>query len=825
MIIKSKQKLSILVTDREGRFPVLPLRTGVLFPGTIFTIQVGRPENLKLIEHCHSKKKEFIASYSPTRRQTDGESPPIHQVGVTAVIRDIKKGPGNSDLVTIEGIKRVVISEVIKRDPFILASASHLQSPKKVAKNIKTKMNAVVSTVKEITHLDSTYSPEHLYTIKMNQDNPSVLADMTASSFHFPLPAKQKILERVNLDLRFERLLYYLNAELNRVATIRNVNSKVQKVLEEEQQKHFLKQQLYEIRKLLGEDFAEEKEAARIRNIIKHSYNLPADVVTLGMIEADRLSHLSTASAEYGVTKNYLEWLLALPWGKCKPEDYEISDVEKILSSEYYGPVNLKEQLLQRLSVRKLLGGVNEGPTLCLIGAHGTGKAAIAKAIAKALGKEFVRVSVGGISESTEIKGAPRTFLGAMPGKIIQTLRDAGTCDPVMLIEDIDYFNIDNDSSVNMALLEAVDTRRNAHFLDSYIGVPFDLSKVVFICSVRSYEEIPEQFIPRFEIIELPGYIAKEKIVITKRYIVPKLLKKHSINKSELKFSDKILSGIINNYTMEAGLLGLSQQLEKICRKVVLEKVTNKKKSWNLNEKSLEKYLGPPIYIPEKAEKTSEIGIAAGLAWTGAGGDLMFIEGLKMKGEGQIFSTGSLGEVMKESIQAAHSYIRSKSDVLGIDFSDFNDFDIHIHFPSGAIPKDGPSAGVTVCLVIASVMAERTIRNDIAMTGEVTLRGKVLPVGGIKEKISAAYRAGIYHVALPKGNQKDIKELPKEILRKTKLTYLERVDELFKLCLCDYAPSPYTLEKILLEEMEKVRKKKLTPKKNKSKAAKSKSKK
>ncbi|UCE23219.1 MAG: endopeptidase La [Candidatus Zixiibacteriota bacterium] len=824
MIIGSKERLPILASDREEKFPVLPLRTGVLFPGMMLTIQVGRHDNLLLIEQSKSGKKQFIASYSPPR-YSESEPAPIHQVGVLAVVRDIRPGPGNSEIVTIEGIKRIVISKIVQTKPYIVAAANYLQPHDKASRNVQVKMDEVMSVVKEITGLDPTYSPEQLNVLKMNRDEHSLAADMVASTYHFPLEAKQDLLETVNLELRFERLLNYLNAELSRVVTAHNINANVQKNIEEEQKRHFLRQQLHEIRKLLGEDFAEEKEAARIRNIIKNTPNMPPEVVARGTIEADRLSQLSTASAEYGVTKNYLDWLLALPWGKCKPEDYSMSEVEKVLSTEYYGPVSLKEQILQRLSVRKLLGGVNEGPTLCLIGAHGTGIAAIAKAIAKAMGKEFIRISVGGISEVSEIKGMPRTFLGAMPGKIIRALRDAGTCDPVMLIEDIDYFNIENDSSVNMALLEAIDNRVNSRFLDNYIGVPFDLSKVVFICSVRSYEEIPEQFIPRFEIIELPGYIEKEKIVITKRYIIPKLLKKHGITKTELKFTDRILARIINHYTMEAGLLGLSQQLEKICRKVALEKVSKRRKSWSMTERNLETYLGPPVYIPEKAEIQPEIGIAAGLAWTGAGGDLMFIEGLKMKGEGQIFTTGSLGEVMKESIQAAYSYVRSKADMLGIDFGDFSDFDVHIHFPSGAIPKDGPSAGVTVCLVIASVMAERPIRNDIAMTGEITLRGKVLSVGGIKEKVSAAFRAGIYNVAIPKENQKDLKDLPKEILRKTKFTLIERVDDLFELCLLDFTPSSYTLEKIFQEEIKKAKKKKPRATKSKTKAAKPKSKK
>lgn len=823
MIINAKKKLSLEISDKVEIRPVLPLQTGILFPGTMITIQIGRPENLKLINDCKTGK-EFVTSYSPHRRDND-DSAPVHQIGVIAVVRDIRPGMGNSKMVTIEGIRRVALTEIVKDEPYIKAQIHNIQLSKKVSRDLKSKIKEVVATVEELTSLDPTITPEHLKVLKLSIDDPSLLADTAASTFNIPLDAQQELLETININQRFELLLKHLNAELNRAATVHSINANVEKNIEEEQKRHYLRQQLHEIKKLLGEDFSEEKETARLKKTIREMNNLPQEVATRAKIEADRLSQLSTASAEYGVTKNYLDWLLSLPWNKSKPEDYDLEYVEKILTSEYYGPKNLKDQILQRLSVRKHLGGINEGPTLCLIGAPGTGKAAIAKAVAKAMGKDFVRISVGGVADVQELKGTPRTFLGAMPGKIIRSIRDAGTCDPVVLIEDIDYFNIENDSSVNMALLEVFDNRLNSRFLDNYIGIPFDLSKIIFICAVRSYEDIPEQFLPRFEIIELPGYIEKEKITITKRYIIPKMLKKHGLSKTELKFTDKLLSKIINNYTQEAGLLGLSQQIEKICRKVVLEKATKKKSKWAMTEKSLESYLGSAIFIPEKAEKTSEIGIAAGLAWTGAGGDLMFIEGLKMKGDGGIITTGSLGEVMRESIQAAHSYVRSKADTLGIDFSDFNDFDIHIHFPSGAIPKDGPSAGVTVCLVLASVMAERPIRNDIAMTGEVTLRGKVLPVGGIKEKVSAAYRAGIYHVALPKENAKDLKDLPKEILRKTKLTYLDRVDELFELCLLDFTPSSFTLEKILAEEMQKAKKKKTRAVKPKKKAAKAKKKK
>ena len=806
MIIRSKDKLPILASDQEQTFPVLPLRTDVLFPGIMITLQIGRPATLSLIRECRDKQQEFVATFTLSRRAENGIGS-MHEVGVLAAVRDVKSGPGNSLMVTIEGIRRVAITEIVATTPYLRASASFLQAPAAVDKKIGAKIRQVLSVVDEITHLDPSYPPEQLYVLKMNQKDPSLLADRVASVFHFPLSAKQELLEAVNLSQRFERLLELLNSELNRAATDHNIDRNVRRAMEEEERRRYLRQQLHEIRRQLGEDFSDERVPKAIRQQIKNATNLPAEVVARATIEVDRLSQLSPASAEYGVTKNYLNWLLSLPWGKTTPEDYRMPEVAKVLSTQYYGPTSLKEQVMQRLSVRKLLGGVNEGPTLCLIGAPGTGKASLAKAIARALGKEFIRTSVGGIQDVSEIKGSTRNFLGAMPGKIIRTLRDAGSADPVVLIEDIDYFNMDNDSSVNTALLEVIDSRWNNRFLDFYLGVPFDLSKVIFICSVRSFEEIPEQFIPRLDILELPGYIEKEKIVISKKYIIPKLLKKHGLLKSEVKFHNKALTRIISSYTMEAGLLVFSQQIEKICRKIALEKSEKPRKSWTITESNLENYLGSPVFIPEKAETQPEIGIATGLAWTGAGGDLMFIEGLKMKGDGQITTTGSLGEVMRESIQAAHSYVRSKADILGIDFSDFNEFDIHIHFPSGAIPKDGPSAGVTVCLVIASLMAERRIRNDTAMTGEVTLRGRVLPVGGIKEKISAAYRAGIYRVALPKANQKDLKDLPKEIHRKTTFHFIERVDEIFEKCLLEFTPSAYTLEKIFAEEIEKAKRK------------------
>ncbi|HOP07195.1 MAG TPA: endopeptidase La [candidate division Zixibacteria bacterium] len=802
-IIQSEFRLPRLAVDKSAQFPVLRLQTAVLFPETLLTIRVRRKESLQLLDDCAGANRRFVATYSP---ETSGSETvrKFYQVGQFARVRDSRDSRGGSRLITIEGLGRAAIDEIVSSRPYLVATASELQQPRESQKLIRSHVAAIMSMVGDIIAVDPTYSLELLHGLRVYRDHPSHLADQVAASMHFSLEDKQGLLEACELRLRFERLIGCLSAELDRLTSLR-VSSFSGPTSSKPKQAAPLTESIETDASKSDGDIP--GEIARIKQFAHEAEHIPPEVKARVTIEVDRIRRLSPASAEYGLTKNYLDWLMSLPWGRVLGENYEIAEVEKQLNAEYFGPRTIRDQVLQRLAVRRLLSGTDESPVLCLVGAPGTGKASLAKIIAKGMGKELIRLSVGGVTDISEIKGTPRTFLGAMPGKMIRALKDAKSLDPVVLIEDVDYFNVDNDAAVNQSLLEVVDYRYNSRYLDEYIGLPIDLSKVLFICSVRSFEEIPEQFVPRFELLEIPGYIEREKTAIAKRHLIPKLLKKHGILKSEFRVADKTISRIINSYTQESGLLGLSQQMEKICRRVALEKVEHRRKTWTVSEDKLETYLGPAMFVPEKAGVLPEIGLATGLAWTGSGGDLMFIEGLKMKGEGRITTTGSLGEVMRESIQAAHSYVRSKADMLGIDSQDFNEFDIHIHFPSGAIPKDGPSAGVTVCLVVASIMSERPIRNDIAMTGEVTLRGRVLPVGGIKEKVSAAFRTGIHHVAMPKENAKDIKELPREVLRKTKFTFIERVDELFELCLMDFTPSSFTLEKIFAEEIAKAKKK------------------
>jgi ATP-dependent Lon protease len=809
MIIKSRYHIPLAATDGEPILPIIPAKTVILFPGETISLQVGRPASLSLVNDYVGTDKLTVFCFLP-KGDSGSDDFDLYQVGCAAKIITSKDGPSGSKIATFEGIRRVALKSVSQTTPYLMARVGFAEERSGPASEIKNYSNEIVSLIEQITRIDPTYSDELAYVMKFNLGAPGHFADKVAASFHLPLDSKQELLEIFQINLRLKRLLDFLKMELDRAALSFEIKKNVEEKSAAEQRRFYLRQQLYEIKRQLGDEFIEDKISLQLKNDIKKNRLLPPEVRERALIEVDRLAHISTASAEYGATKLYLDWLLSVPWNVYSREELSLRQIEEDIDAEYYGSIQIKRQILERIAVRKLSGGIHEGSVLCLAGVPGTGKASLARAIAKALKKKFFRISVGGMTDISDIKGSARNFLGAAPGIIIRALRDAGACDPVIFIEDLEYFIEDANSALPMSLLEAIDPRLNSRFLDNYIGLPIDLGRAMFICAVKSIEGVPEMLSHRFEILELPGYIEKEKILIARKHIIPSETKKHGLSKRDISFSEKGLRKIIRSYTLEAGLLNFRRQIERICRHVALEKAGRVRKIWTVNEKTVENFLGTPQYISEIPEKEPEIGVAVGLAWTGSGGELMIIEGLKMKGSGQVITTGSLGEVMKESIQAAHSYVRSKADILGIDHNDFDNFDIHIHFPSGAIPKDGPSAGVTVSLVIASVMAERPIRHDIAMTGEVTLRGKVLPVGGIKEKISAAYRGGIPKVFIPRENKKDLKDLPVDILKKTKFIFIDAVDDLFERALLDFIPSNYTLEKIFAQEIEKVKNRKLS---------------
>ncbi len=786
--------------------PILPGKTLILFPGETITLQVGRQESLALIKENTGRNRLIGVTYSPSGGG-DRVEEELCQIGTSARIISAVEGPGGSKIVTVEGIRRIALKSIQRKKPYLTAKIAFLDEKVAVTEQTAKISEEIISAVEQITEVAPPYSKELPYVMKLNLENPGRLADKIAATFHFPINSKQEVLETFNLEDRLEKVLKLLNDELERITISYEIRQTVKEKNLEDRRRNFLRQQLYEIKRQLGEDNLEDRVVQKLRYEVANNKLLPYTVKERANIEIERLAHLSTASAEYGATKLYLDWLLNIPWNVGTSEDYDLKEVEADINRHYYGSPRITRRILEKLAIRKLKKGVSEGSVLCLAGSPGTGKASLTRAIANALGKKFIRISAGGLIDLSDIKGTARTFLGAMPGIFIRTIKDAGVCDPVVFIEDIECFSEDSNSALPMAMLEAIDPKYNSAFLDNYIGVSIDLSRAIFVCGVRGMEDIPDSLNHRFEIIDLPGYIEKEKILIARKHIIPDQLKRHGLAKRDMSVTIGGLKKIIRNYTMEAGLLEFTHQIERLSRHVAREKVLHARRKWNFSERNLEDVLGTPQYIPEVPDKRPEIGVCIGLAWTGSGGELMIIEGLKMKGSGEVITTGSLGDVMKESIQAAHSYVRSKADILGIDHSDFNDFDIHIHFPSGAIPKDGPSAGSTVTLVIASVMSERPIRNDIAMTGEVTLRGKVMPVGGIKEKISAAYRAGIRTVLIPRENKKDLKDLPQDINQKTKFIFIESVDEVLEKGLLDFQPSSYTLEKIFQSEIDKVKKK------------------
>lgn len=819
MIIKSRKKLPLQTSVSEIIRPVLPLRSAVIFPGEIHTMQMSRKENLELLRAAAKGDNLVVLSFSPHNIPVSG-SPQLSQVSVLAKVQSVKPALANSKMVTIEGLRRIALMGIITTVPFLEARVAEIKEDTGVGAGLEKYLSEITRLISDLVRLDSRYSSELIYNLDMNRPSPSAFGDRVGAMIHFQLSDKQEIITAVDTADRLDILIRLLRDEIGKLSLSSQIHTRVTESLERKKREGFLRQQLMEIRRELGEEFIEEDLAKSYQNKIRENKALPAEVSRRLLFEADRLGHLSSSSAEYGSTRNYIDLLLSLPWDGRTPEPFDMVKVEEVINSGYYGLSHVKEQVLEYLSMRQLSREVRELPILCLAGAVGTGKASLVKAIAKATNRRLARINGTSLIMVEDIKGSHRNEIGAGPGQLLRAIQRAGSFDLVVYLEDLEYVVESEDTNALLALLEAVDPRQNNNFVDNFAGIPLDFSRILFVLGITNIEDFPEPFAHRLELVEMPGYIEREKIVITKRHILPKLYKRHGLTRAELKFTDKGLAKIIQEYTMEAGLISLQQQLEKIFRRITRRKAACEECKYVIGERNVSGFLGTAQFIPEKAMSKPEIGVANGLAWTGAGGDLMLIEGLKMRGTGQVITTGSLGDVMKESIQAAHSFVRARADFLGIDHNDFVNFDIHIHFPMGAIPKDGPSAGVTVSLVVASVMAERPIRNDIAMTGEVTLRGRVLPVSGIKEKVSAAYRAGIHTIILPRENEKDIKDIPREIVRKTNFIFIESVDGLFEQGLLDFTPSAYTLEKLFAEEIEKAKKRSRARSKTRAKARK-----
>ncbi len=754
--------------------PVLPLRNTVVFPQQIIPISVGRDKSIKLIEDVASEDKLIVLI-----AQKDGkvENPGIKDLyswGTLATIMKVFRMPDGTQSVMVQGLDRVKIVKYAQEEPYFKALVQLQKEHKAGGVDIEALVGNIRSLFQKIVGLAPYLTPEHVMLVT-NTDSPGRLADIITWNLNVATNEKQEILELVDLKERLEKLTYILNKELQILELGSKIQSEVQGEISKTQREYYLREQLKAIKKELGEDDDERTvEINELKKKIKKA-DLPKEALDIAEKELNRLSKMPPSAAEYTVSRTYLDWLIEAPWTKTTEDNLDIESAQQVLDEDHYDLEKVKKRILEYLAVRKLKKNM-KGPILCFVGPPGVGKTSLGKSIARALGRKFIRISLGGVHDEAEIRGHRRTYIGALPGRIIQGLKKVGSKNPVFMLDEIDKVGTDFRGDPSSALLEVLDPEQNNTFSDHYLEVPFDLSQVMFIATANIVDPIIPALKDRMEMIELPGYTEDDKLNISQKYLIPKQKQEHGLKDEQIHFEESAIKAIINSYTREAGVRNLEREIASVCRGVAREVVEGKDGLAKIKDESLHAYLGPEKYFYDVAERTSRPGVATGLAWTPAGGDILFVEASKMPGKGKLTLTGSLGDIMKESATAALSYIRANAKNLKIEDDLFMNHDIHIHVPAGAIPKDGPSAGVTLFTSLMSLFTERLVKNNVAMTGEITLRGLVLPVGGIKEKVLAAHRAGIKMVLLPAKNKKDIEDIPPAILAELEFCYVKDVD-------------------------------------------------
>lgn len=756
--------------------PLLPLRDIVVFPDMAAPLLVGRERSIKALDETMSGDKLVFLATQKDLRVDEPEEEEIYKIGTVAEVIQHLKLPDGSVKLLVEGKFRARIKKFYFTKEFYKAQVESIEIECRKSVEIEALMRSLKSQFEEYVHLNSKLSGEILPGIVVIED-PIKLANMISSNLTLKIQEKQNLLEIVNHKERMEAIARIINAEIEILKVEKKIMSNIKRQIEKSQREYFLNEQLKAIEKELGGRDGISSEIADLKEkIIK--VGMPKDAHETAERELDKLSKMPSFSPEATVVRNYIDWLCNLPWSIKTKDNLDITNAENILNEDHYGLEKPKERILEYLAVRKLLSSP-KGQILCFAGPPGVGKTSLARSIARALGRKFVRVSLGGVRDEAEIRGHRRTYIGALPGRIIQSMRKAGAKNPVFLLDEIDKMSMDFRGDPASALLEVLDPEENKAFSDHYLEVNFDLSEAMFITTCNIQYNIPLPLQDRMEIINIAGYTEYEKFNIAKLHLMMKQIKAHGLGEANLKINDKALLDMINQYTKEAGVRELERRIAEVCRKTAKSVVESEKNTvTEITRKNIHKYLGPPKYLDSEAEKRDEIGVATGLAWTEMGGDIMSIETSLVKGKGNLILTGKLGEVMQESAKASLTYIRSKSREIGIkNCRGFSNLDIHIHVPEGAIPKDGPSAGITMATALISSFTKLPVRHSIAMTGEITLRGKVLAVGGIKAKFLAAHRAGIKNIIFPKDNKKDIIDIPKNILRKLNLIAVENMDE------------------------------------------------
>ena len=752
--------------EESESYPVMPLRNTVLFPQQVIPIYIGRDKSLKLINELPSSSKHIVVVAQEDGSIENPEPDEMYSFGTLAVVLKVFDMPDNSKSAIVQGIDRVKILDFKEKDPYYRAVVQRISDN---APSDDVEIDALANNLRqvfnELIKVAPNLSEEHTGMLS-NIQKPARLADRAVSLLTVSNPEKQDVLEELDIKTRVEKSINILTKEIQRIKLGEEIQTEVHDEISKSQREYYLREQMKAIKRELGEDES-QVELKEVEDAIKKA-KMPKEAEKVALKELDRLSKIPSQSPEYTVSRTYLDWLTELPWSKKSEDSIDVKDANRILDEDHYGLEKVKERILEYLAVRALKmkkdpDGAIRGPILCFAGPPGVGKTSLGKSIARSMGREFVRMSLGGVRDEAEIRGHRRTYIGALPGRIIQSLKKAGTNNPVFMLDEIDKLGMDFRGDPSSALLEVLDPEQNNTFADHYLEVDFDLSNTMFIATANYQDPIPPALKDRMEIIDFSGYILDEKVQIAKKHLIPKQMEENALTTKDVSLDDVGVKELINSYTREAGVRNLEREIANVFRKVARDKVEKNSKKVRVSKKKVTEYLGAPRFYSDLAERTTKPGVVTGLAWTAAGGDILFIEASKMKGKGILTLTGQLGDVMKESATAAMTYVRSHTDIL--DFkNDFNEkTDIHVHVPAGAIPKDGPSAGVGMFTSIVSLLSGKPVKSKVAMTGEITLRGNVLPIGGVKEKVTAAHRSGIKTIILPDHNRKDLEDIPEHI--------------------------------------------------------------
>jgi ATP-dependent Lon protease len=768
-----------LEMDVPPRLPVLPLVSTVLFLGGVLSLQVGIESNVRMIRSLGEEQKLVAAFGQKSGNRERPEADDLSEIGVLAAV--VQRLPLSEDRyqIFLQGRQRLRRTRLWREENFLLAEVEPIEPVGTTDQRSRKLMQKAVSLFDRLVASESRYNDELLEVLQMNtSEGPDLFADLLATFIpDLSLEQRQLLLETIDPVARIELLLDQMQVDLGRARVDLELQREIQSSTKRRERENYLREQMRVIQEELGEGPSGDREIDEYQRKIE---KLPLDKEHREQLlrEIGRLRILSPASSDYAVIRGHLDTVLDMPWSSGTEANVDLAEAERLLEQRHHGLGKVKDRVLEFLAVMKLKGDL-KGPILCFVGPPGVGKTSLGQAIAEAVGRKFVRMSVGGVTDESEIRGHRKTYIGAMPGKIVQSYIQAGVNNPLILIDEIDKIGKDYRGDPSSALLEVLDPEQNRAFLDRYLEVPFDLSHTLFIATANALDWIPGPLRDRMEVIRLSGYTREEKLEIAKRHLMPRLIEDHGLSSEQIRIEEDAIEKIISEYTAEAGLRNLGQRLSSVIRKIARKIATDGDRQYLVKIADLEEYLGLPQYEHEFAERQAEIGVTTGLAWTSYGGEIMFIEATVMPGSGRITITGQLGDVMRESVQAAHSYVRSKAKDLEIDPRRFSELDIHIHFPAGAIPKDGPSAGVAIATTILSIVGEKPVRHDVAMTGEITLRGKVLAVGGIKEKVLAAQRATIRTVILPEGNRKDLTEVPEEVRNQLEFIFAERVEDVW----------------------------------------------